>query len=150
MVMDHRSSSGYSCTLTLQLIGPRPPAELSATFSYDARDPYAVRITFGSAHASGQGAVTWLFGRDLLRAGLDRPTGDGDVRVGPTEASSDVLFLQLRAPSGEALMELSRAALAAFVRGTETVVPFGAEGASIDLDELAVLLCEGDTDPFGR
>jgi hypothetical protein len=70
--------------------------------------------------------------------------------VGPTEASSDVLFLRLRAPSGEALMELSRAALAAFVRGTETVVPFGAEGAAIDLDELAVLLCEGDAGPFGR
>jgi hypothetical protein len=48
-------------------------------------------------------------------------------------------------------MELSRTALAAFVRGTETLVPFGAEAAAIDLDEeLAILLAEGDGDPFSR
>src|SRR3954454_14059541 len=147
--MEHRSSSGYSCTLTLHLISSRSSSEVPALFSYDARDPYAVRIRFGSAHAGGQDAVTWLIGRELLRAGLDHPTGDGDVRVGPTEASSDVLFLQLRAPSGEALMELSRTALAAFVRGTETLVPFGAEGAAIDLDGvLAVILATGGADPF--
>jgi hypothetical protein len=118
-------------------------------FSYDARDPYAVRITFGSPRVDFEDAVTWLIGRELLRAGLDRLIGDGDVRVGPTTARSDVLFLQLRAPSGEALMELSRTALAAFIRGTETFVPFGAEGAAIDLDEeLAVILSEGGADPF--
>jgi hypothetical protein len=85
--------------------------------------------------------ITWLIGRELLRSGLDQPTGDGDVRVGPAAAKSDLLFLHLRPPSGEALMELSRAALAAFLAGTETLVPFGAEGAAIDLDdELAFLL----------
>src|SRR3954469_11084316 len=150
MVMEHWSSSGYSCPLTLQLIGRGAPSEVSALFSYDARDPYAVRIRFGPAHAGGTDAVTWLIGRELLRAGLDQPAGDGDVRVGPTEASGDVLFLQLRAPSGEALMELSRTALAAFIRGTETLVPFGAEAAAIDLDELAVLLSEGGADPSSR
>jgi hypothetical protein len=148
--MEHRSSSGYSCTLTLQLISSRSSFEVPALFSYDARDPYAVRIRFGCVHAGGKDEVTWLIGRELLRAGLDQATGDGDVRVGPTAARSDVLFLQLRAPSGEALMELSRTALAAFVRGTETLVPFGAEGAAIDLDELAVLLSEGGADPFSR
>jgi hypothetical protein len=150
MVMEHRSSSGYSCPLTLQLISSHSSSEVSALFSYDARDPYAVRIRFGPAHAGGKDTVTWLIGRELLRAGLDQPTGDGDVRVGPTEASGDVLFLQLRAPSGEALMELSRTSLAAFIRGTETLVPFGAEGTVTDLDELAVLLSEGGADPFSR
>src|SRR3954454_3348570 len=148
--MEHGSSYGYSCPLTLQLISSRSSSEVLALFSYDARDPYAVRITFGSPRVDFEDAVTWLIGRELLRAGLDRVTGDGDVRVGPTAARSDVLFLQLRAPSGEALMELSRTALAAFVRGTETLVPFGAEGAAIDLDELAVLLSEGGADPFSR
>jgi Streptomyces sporulation and cell division protein, SsgA len=147
--MERWSSSGYSCPLTLQLIGRGSPSEVPALFSYDARDPYAVRIRFGSAHAGGKDAVTWLIGRELLRAGLDQPAGDGDVRVGPTEARSDVLFLHLRAPSGEALMELSRTALAAFIRDTETLVPFGAEGAAIDLDEeLAVILSKGGADPF--
>jgi Streptomyces sporulation and cell division protein, SsgA len=149
--MEDRSSSGFSCPLTLQLISPPSSSEFSALFSYDARDPYAVRITFGSARVGGEDAVTWLIGRELLRAGLDQPTGDGDVRVGPTAARSEVLFLHLRAPSGEALMELSRTALATFVRGTETLVPFGAEGAAIDIDEeLAVLLSGGGADPFSR
>ena len=149
MVMDHRSSSEYSCPLTLQLISSRSPSEVLALFSYEARDPYAVRITFGSPHVDFEDAVTWLIGRELLRAGLDQLTGDGDVRVGPTAASSEVLFLHLRAPSGEAMMELSRTALAAFIRDTETLVPFGAEGAAIDLDEeLAVILSKGDADPF--
>src|SRR3954471_21357580 len=147
--MEHRSSSHYSCPLTLQLISSHSSSEVSALFSYHARDPYAVRITFGSARG-GRDAVTWLIGRELLRAGLDQPTGDGDVRAGPTEPQSDVLFLHLRTPSGEALMELSRTALAAFVRGTETLGPVGAEGAAIDLDELGVLLSEGGADPFSR
>ncbi len=149
--MEHRSSSQYSCPLTLQLIAPGSPSEVSALFSYDARDPYAVRITFGSPRVDFEDAVTWLIGRELLRAGLDQLTGDGDVRVGPTAARSEALFIHLRAPSGEALMELSRTALAAFVKGTETLVPFGAEEAAIDLDEgLALLLSGGGADPFSR
>src|SRR4051812_40259701 len=146
--MEHRSPYGYSCPLTLQLISSRCSSEVLALFSYDARDPYAVRITFGSPSVDFQDAVTWLIGRELLRAGLDRLAGDGDVRVGPT-ARGEVLFLHLRAPSGEALMELSRTALATFIAGTETLVPFGAEGAVIDLDGvLAVILSTGGADPF--
>src|SRR4051812_1224959 len=104
--MKHPSSSEYSRPLTLQLLGAGSPSEFSALFTYDARDPYAVSIMFGSARVGGEDPATWLIGRELLRAGLDQPTGDGDVRVGPT-ARSDVLFLYLRSHSGEALMELS-------------------------------------------
>jgi hypothetical protein len=147
MDIAHRFSSGYSRALTLQLIDPHTPAELPAVFSYDTRDPYAVRITFRDTGGEEQ-AIEWLVSRDLLRAGLDRATGDGDVRVGPTAARPATLFLHLRAPSGEALLELSRVALAAFVKGTETLVPFGAEVVTADLDlELAVLLTDGDGDP---
>jgi hypothetical protein len=118
-------------------------------FSYDARDPYAVRITFGSPHVDFEDAVTWLIGRELLRTGLDQPCGDGDVQVGPTAARSEVLFLHLHTPSGVAHLELSRTALAAFIRGTEALVPFGAEETAIDLDEgLAIILSTGDADPF--
>jgi sporulation and cell division protein SsgA len=152
--MAHRSPSRYSCPLTLQLIGPRSWTEVPALLTYDAADPFAVRITFGDVGVgpgSADDGVTWLVGRDLLRAGLDRPAGDGDVRVWPASATADVLFLHLRAPSGEALFELSRATLAAFVRETEALVRFGAEGAELDLDqELAALLSNGGADPTAR
>jgi hypothetical protein len=141
--MAHPSSSRYSYPFTLRLIGGCSPSEVSATFSYDAREPFAVRITFRADGSSSTGDVTWLIGRELLRAGLDQPTGDGDVRVGPTAVGGDILFLHLRAPSGEALMELSRAALALFLAGTETLVPYGAESAAIDLDDELALLLRG-------
>jgi hypothetical protein len=135
--------------LTLRLSDGHSQAEVSALFSYDARDPFAVWITFGDTESGTADRVTWLVGRELLQAGLDRPAGDGDVRVGPT-AATDVLFLHLRAPGGEALMELSRAALATFVAATEILVPFGSELTVVHFDdELAVLLSEGDGDPSG-
>ena len=152
--MARGSMSRYSCPLTLQLIGPRSWTEVPALLSYEAADPFAVRITFGETAVGPEAAddgVTWLVGRDLLRVGLDRPAGDGDVRVWPASATADVLFLHLRAPSGEALFELSRATLAAFLRETEVLVPAGAEAAVLDLDEeLAALLSNGGADPTGR
>ena len=52
---------------------------------------------------------------------------------------------------GEALFELSRATVAAFLRQTETLVPSGTESALLDLDdELHVLLSNGGADPTGR
>jgi Streptomyces sporulation and cell division protein, SsgA len=152
--MARGSMSRYSCPLTLQLIGPRSWTEVPALLSYEAADPFAVRITFGDTGSGPAGAddgVTWLMGRDLLRVGLDRPAGEGDVRVWPASATADVLFLHLRAPSGEALFELSRATLAAFLRETEALVPSGSEAAVLDLDdELAALLSNGGADPSGR
>jgi Streptomyces sporulation and cell division protein, SsgA len=152
--MAHRFSSRYSCPLTLQLIGPRSWTDVPAVLLYRADDPFAVRITFGDTGAAtgdDSDGVVWLVGRELLQAGLDRPAGEGDVRLWPAAASTDVLFLHLRAPSGEALFELSRATLAAFLRETEALVPAGAEDRVLDLDdELATLLSNGGADPTGR
>ena len=152
--MARGSMSRYSCPLTLQLIGPRSWTEVTALLTYEAADPFAVRITFGDSATGPEAAddgVAWLVGRDLLRVGLDRPAGDGDVRIWPASATADVLFLHLRAPSGEALFELSRATLSAFLRETEVLVPAGSEAAALDLDdELAALLSNGGADPTGR
>ena len=152
--MARGSMSRYSCPLTLQLIGPRSWTEVPALLTYEAADPFAVRITFGDSATGPEAAddgVAWLVGRDLLRVGLDRPAGDGDVRVWPASATADVLFLHLRAPSGEALFELSRATLSAFLRETEVLVPAGSEAAALDLDdELLALLSNGGADPTGR
>jgi hypothetical protein len=152
--MARGSMSRYSCPLTLQLIGPRSWTEVPALLTYEAADPFAVRITFGDSATGPEAAddgVAWLVGRDLLRVGLDRPAGDGDVRIWPASATADVLFLHLRAPSGEALFELSRATLSAFLRETEVLVPAGSEAAALDHDdELAALLSNGGADPTSR
>jgi hypothetical protein len=154
--MTSRWNPGHSAPITLQLIGPQSWTEVPALLCYDARDPYAVRIAFGDVGDDGGIAdadegIAWLVSRELLQAGLDRPSGEGDVRVWPAHSASDVLFLHLRAPSGEALFEMSRAAVAGFLRHTEALVPSGSEGDLLGLDdELHVLLSNGGADPSGR
>ena len=153
--MASRRSSGHSSPVTLQLGGPTSWTEVPALLLYDVGDPYAVRIAFGDTTeddaADPDGAITWLLSRELLQAGLDRPAGDGDVRLWPARATADVLYLHLRAPSGEALFEVSSASVAAFLRSTEALVPLGEESARLGLDdELEVLLSNGGADPSAR
>jgi hypothetical protein len=146
---------GHFSPLTLQLIGPRSWTDVPAVLGYDPTDPYAVQISFGEIGTTANGSlvppdggITWLLARDLLRTGLDRPAGDGDVRIWPAHSAADVLFLHLRAPSGEALFELSRGAVAAFLRHTDGMVPPGSEGTLLGLDdELSALLADGGADP---
>ena len=148
---------GYSSPITLQLVGPQSWTEVPALLCYDAADPFAVRIAFGDVGDErgvvdpDDGGIAWLLSRELLQAGLEGPAGDGDVRLWPAHALNDVLFLHLRAPSGEALFELSRATVAAFLRQTEQLVPSGSESALLDLDdELQALISGGGADPSGR
>lgn len=154
--MASRWNPGHTSPVTLQLIGPQSWTEVPPLLCYDAADPFAVRIAFGdigddSGTVDTDEGIAWLVSRELLQVGLDRPSGEGDVRVWPAHAASDVLFLHLRAPSGEALFELSRAVVASFLRQTEALVPSGSESELLRLDdELHVLLSNGGADPTGR
>lgn len=147
---------GHITPITLQLVGPQSWTEVPALLCYDPADPFAVRIAFGDPsdqdHAPDDDeGIAWLVSRELLGAGLEHPTGDGDVRIWPAHATADVLFLHLRAPSGEALFELSRGTVAAFLRHTEALVPTGTETALLGLDqELDALLSNGGPDTSGQ
>src|SRR5918994_3381766 len=112
--------SGCTARTTLHLIGPQSWTAVPAALVYDSADPFAVRVRFGDGGQDDVDAspydcleedagVEWLLSRDLLRAGLNSPVGEGDVRLWPARGGLDVLFLQLRAPPGEALFELSAA-----------------------------------------
>jgi Streptomyces sporulation and cell division protein, SsgA len=152
--MASRWTSGHSSPVTLQLVGPTSWSEVPALLCYDAADPFAVRIVFGDVvddETDTEAGITWLLSRELLRSGLEHPAGDGDVRLWPARGASDVLYLHLRAPSGEALFEVSRASVAAFLRTTEALVPVGQEVGRLCLDdELHLLLSNGGADPSGR
>ena len=155
--MPSRWTPGYSCPVTLQLVGPQSWTEVPALLCYESSDPFAVRIAFGEVGDdhdlvdADDAGIAWLVSRELLQSGLDHPSGEGDVRMWPAHAATDVLFLHLRAPSGEALFELSRATVAAFLRQTEALVPTGSESSMLSLDEeLHALLSGGGADPTGR
>ncbi|GAB4081549.1 SsgA family sporulation/cell division regulator [Modestobacter muralis] len=162
--------SGCTARTTLHLVGPQSWTAVPAALVYDASDPFAVRVRFGDGgedefdrtddglHGSGlgedvpdeDGGVEWLLSRDLLRAGLTGPAGEGDVRLWPARGGLDVLFLQLRAPSGEALFELSAAVVGDFLRESEQLVAVGHESEALRVDDELSALLQGGSDPSGH
>ena len=169
--MARHSMSGCTARTTFHLIGPQSWTAVPAALVYDSADPFAVRVRFGddgeddraldggyASEAAGSddaaydttpdedGGVEWLLSRDLLRAGLIGPVGEGDVRLWPARNGLDVLFLQLRAPSGEALFEVSGAAVGQFLRETDALVPVGTESGLLRVDEELTALLSGGTD----
>ncbi|WP_369228729.1 SsgA family sporulation/cell division regulator (plasmid) [Streptomyces sp. R39] len=108
---------------------------------YDPTDPYAVRATF---HAEAEETIEWVFARDLLAEGLHRLTGIGDVSVWPSRSHGQgVMYVALRSPDGEALLEAPARALESFIKRTHAAVPPGTEHHHFDLDqELSHILAE--------
>lgn len=111
------------------------PIKVAAHLRYDSHDPFAVCVSFD---AGGSDRIEWTFARELLDQGLWQSSGDGDVKVWPRGGA---VFLALCSPSGKAVLETPRAAVADFVARTQRMVPTGSESDFIDLDrELGGLL----------
>lgn len=105
---------------------------------YHAADPWAVTADFLTA----DGEVTWVFGRELLEAGLAGAAGEGDVTVWPAAVPGGrALYLSLASPHGSALLEADVDEVRDFLRSTYALVPAGTESSCLDLDaELRLLL----------
>src|SRR3954470_1430321 len=94
--------SGCTSRTTFHLVGPQSWTAVPAALVYDSADPFAVRVRFGDGGADevdsttydipddDDGGVEWLLSRDLLRAGLTSPVGEGDVRLWPARGGLDV------------------------------------------------------------
>ncbi|WP_043777235.1 SsgA family sporulation/cell division regulator [Amycolatopsis rifamycinica] len=94
-------------------------------WEYSTADPWAVTL-----HLDGQ---RWIFARELLRAGLAEPAGDGDVQVMPdTGGNPRVLNVLLRSPSGAARLPVARDTVASLLEASYALVPAGCEAAAVD------------------
>lgn len=134
------NSATVSAEVGLCLVVPEHGAvPLVASLYYRADDPFAIRMAF---HVGTDEPVEWIFARDLLAAGLDGPTGEGDVQVWPADVGgTDVLNLALSSPYGEAHFEAPLTATGEFLERTYKIIPVGSETDFIDLDaELDELL----------
>ncbi|WP_330330873.1 SsgA family sporulation/cell division regulator [Streptomyces sp. NBC_00536] len=79
-------------------------------------EPLAVRIVF-PADLSPEGTDNeWVFPRALLEAGLQAPTGTGDVRVWPCGRVQAVV--EFHSPEGVAVVQFDIAGLRRFLRRT--------------------------------
>lgn len=113
--------------------------DLSAAFSYNPADPWAVTMTLNTV----AGPVDWTFARDLLLEGQYAPTGDGDVHVWPCLSPSGeaVVIVELDSPSGETLLQFPTRAVQDFVAASLVTVALGDESADVD-SWLADLLAD--------
>ena len=100
--MDHATVSTQLALSLLSSEGDDLP--IVAELRYSAHDPLAVEALFDDGTPD---PVRWVFARDLLAAGLDRRTGDGDVVSWPTQDAQahPAVHLRLRSPNGDALLE---------------------------------------------
>lgn len=122
-------SGTVSAELSLKLVVPQQGVlPLRADLSYTREDPYAIRVVF---RLGSDEPVEWVFARDLLSAGAEGETGEGDVRVWP---SAGVLNVRLISPFGEACFEAPADDVAAFLRRSYQLVPAGAESAYLDIE----------------
>jgi hypothetical protein len=105
-------------------------------------DPLAVTMELVSRPehpALPQGV--WVAPRDSLRAGLDSPVGDGDVRITPEavlgKRPAGVRF-DLADGDRQSVVMLEAAPLRSFLDRTESVVPAGEEHPELELDEVLI------------
>lgn len=108
--------------------------EIEARFEYDARDPFAVWITF----EDGRNCIRWAVCRSLLSLGLTDPAGEGDLQLWPSvdEDGRGVVVLEFCSPDGHLAVQASTRELYRFLTRTLAVVPFGTESQVLDLDSV--------------
>ncbi|MDQ0961482.1 hypothetical protein QFZ66_005360 [Streptomyces sp. B4I13] len=132
--------------LELRLIlSPERAVPVPARLGYRSDDPFAVHVTF---HINSAQPVGWTFARELLVEGVFRACGYGDVRVWPTKSQGrGVVLMALSSPDGDALLEAPAAQVSAWLERTLRVVPPGAEGDRLGIDDgLAELLAPTPAD----
>jgi Streptomyces sporulation and cell division protein, SsgA len=124
--------------VTLALLTDGDQISVGARLGYDAGDPYAVSLEMVTGP---EDVVVWSFSRDLLSAGTREAVGDGDIRISPVRRGGLArISLELRTPTGEALLEASLAEIVEFLSASYEVVPSGTESSYLDLDGLLARL----------
>lgn len=110
--------------------------QLDAELAYDAKDPFAVTMTFRTR----AGDVPWVFHRELLLAGISDPAGDGDVHIWPSLDTQGraVVVIELHSNTGSFVAQARTPEVYRFLTRTLAMVPLGTE--QIDVDAMVDFL----------
>ncbi|AUG75050.1 SsgA family sporulation/cell division regulator [Kitasatospora sp. MMS16-BH015] len=135
----HADAPDCAVLLTLQAAAlPGLEVPVLACLRYHRDDPYAVYL---DNHVDLAEPVTWVFGREILAAGLYGWAGTGDVSVFPEIVGDpDTVVIALSDDTTTALLKAPGLPIAAFLADTQQVVPYGAESAHLDIDQLVLQL----------
>ena len=129
--MDRNLTTTVSTTaVQIATVNQEQDHDLSAAFSYDPADAWAVTMTLDTP----SGEVRWTFARSLLVEGQYEPVGEGDVHVWPCLSPSGeaVVIVELDSPAGETLLQFPTRAVQDFVYASLDVVALGEETADVD------------------
>jgi len=123
--------------------------DVEVRLCYDPADPYAVKLTF---HLPGDPPVSWVFARELLLDGLNRPSGEGDILIQPVPGlDEDFMDVDIRlcSPAGEAVLRSPAIPLIAFLGRADRVLPMGQERPAPDLDRQLEQILNGPSHSTG-
>ncbi|SFH51296.1 Streptomyces sporulation and cell division protein, SsgA [Amycolatopsis regifaucium] len=98
---------------------------------YDTSDPFAIKARFLRGTPN---EIDWLFSRELLAAGLLEPTGEGDVRIGPSVSDPEGVQIDLKTPDGAATFTVGAEDLKHLLDCSHAMVPRGEEFLWIDFE----------------
>jgi hypothetical protein len=144
--MANRTGKGAHTETVFELIRFEDrPIPVDVDLDFDAADPLAVRISL-ALHAGEP--VAWVVGRDLLTAGLQAPSGAGDVRLQPV--ADNVALLELTSVDGQSRFYVPISDLAEFLDESYVIVARHRESDRLapDLDHaLRTLLDTAEADP---
>ena len=132
-------SSSVTRELSMHVVVPSDgPREVAVSLRYDTADPYAVHCVF---RVGPEQQIAWVFARELLSLGLDEPSGDGDVRIGPgCDQVGDVVCITLRSPDGEASLRAATEDVIEFLSAAYALCPRGREPQHLEIDRALVAL----------
>lgn len=123
------------------LLGPDDTVPVAGRFSYRSDRPYEVEVTFISR---GRTVATWLFARELLLGGRHAETGEGDVRVWPSdEGGQRRVHIELLTDDSVCELSVRASELSAWLAQTVAIVPPGQEDRYLDMDAHLARLFAG-------
>ncbi|MFF3861698.1 SsgA family sporulation/cell division regulator [Streptomyces sp. NPDC002209] len=115
------ATAGVEERVTARVISDDPLfRKIPVALRFAPAEPLAVRIVFPSGLSPEGTDNEWVFPRALLEAGLQAPTGTGDVRVWPCGRVQAVV--EFHSPEGVAVIQFDIAALRRFLRRTNAPV----------------------------
>ena len=137
----HPTATACALPIVLYAVEAGGRIPVPSRLTYLRSDPYTVRL---QCHVGSAAAVTWIFARDLLAAGLAGRAGVGDVRIRPgRRADRGCTLITLHGDDASAVLCASTGTIRVFLQLCESVVPTGAEHDHLDLDALVRRLTQG-------
>lgn len=106
--------------------------KVTLIFSYYSDHPYTITMDIHHETPEGSKVTCWPLDRDMLRTGLRKPVGEGDIEIVPNMHNE--LDIHLTNGYGAATVALDLSAVGNFIQNTDRLVAPGRESLQVNWD----------------